>query len=133
MGGMITVKLMVLHPKRVRSAVLGGMGWMQDGNLFPGLGQQNNSLNPIESCILGFKGLAVSAKDVRRIKVPFLVIIGGDDPLREKYVAPLHQLRPDVPVEIIEGAGHLSCVGRPEFKEEIKAFLETQSSELPLK
>jgi pimeloyl-ACP methyl ester carboxylesterase len=61
------------------------------------------------------------------------VIIGGDDPLRENYVEPLHKLRPDVPVQIIEGAGHLSCVGRPEFKEGITAFLATQSSKLPLK
>ena len=66
--------------------------------LVSGPGKESNSQNPIESCILGFKGLAVSARDVRRIKVPFLVIIGGDDPLRAKYVEPLHKLRPDVPV-----------------------------------
>jgi hypothetical protein len=44
------------------------------------------------------RGLAVSAEDVRSLKTPFLVIIGDDDPLRQKYVEPLRKLRPDVPV-----------------------------------
>ena len=32
MGGMITMKLLTLHPERVSSAVVGGMGWLQDGS-----------------------------------------------------------------------------------------------------
>ena len=31
LGGMITVKLLTLHPDRVLSATVGGMGWVQDG------------------------------------------------------------------------------------------------------
>ena len=98
MGGMITMKLMVLHPERVRSAVLGGMGWMKDGSLFPGDGKESKSQSAIEACIRGFKGLAVSAEDVRAIKIPFLVIIGDSDPLRQRFVEPLRALRPDVPI-----------------------------------
>jgi pimeloyl-ACP methyl ester carboxylesterase len=129
MGGMITMKLMVLHPERVRSAVLGGMGWMKDGSLFPGDGKESKSQSAIEACIRGFKGLAVSAEDVRAIKIPFLVIIGDSDPLRQRFVEPLRALRPDVPIKIVEGAGHLNCIFKPEFKEGIKAFLDP----LPMK
>lgn len=129
MGGMITMKLMVLHPERVRSAVLGGMGWMKDGDLFPG--NTNAGQNAIEACIRGFKGLAVSAGEVREIKIPFIVIVGGSDPLKQVFVEPLHQLRPDVPVTVIPGAGHLSCVFRPGFKEAIEAFLDHALSKRP--
>jgi hypothetical protein len=38
---------------QVYEDVHGGMGWMEDGNLFPGLRKESNSQNPIESCILG--------------------------------------------------------------------------------
>ncbi len=130
MGGMIAMKLMVLHPERVRSAVLGGMGWMKDGNLVPA-SYTNASQNAIEACIRGFKGLAVSAEEVRKIKIPFIVIIGDRDPLRLVFVEPLQQIRPDVRVEIIEGAGHLNCIFQPAFKADIKKFVDGQSTKLP--
>jgi pimeloyl-ACP methyl ester carboxylesterase len=131
MGGMITMKLMVLHPERVRSAVLGGMGWMEDGrNLFPGV-KEGKPQNATEACILGFKGLAVSAKDVQGIKTPFIVIVGDNDPLRQKFVEPLQKLRPDVPVEIVQGADHLSCVNQLQFKEDIKGFLNNPPMKVP--
>jgi pimeloyl-ACP methyl ester carboxylesterase len=125
MGGMITMKLMVLHPERVRSAVVGGMGWMENGDLFPGA-KEAKLQSAIVSCMIGFRNLAVSAKDVRSIKTPFIVVVGDGDPLRKQFVEPLHQLRPDVPVKIVEGANHLTCVTKPAFKEEIKVFLENQ-------
>jgi len=125
MGGAITMKLMVLHPERVRSAVLGGMGWMKDDNVFAGDGKESKGQTAVDACVRGVKGLAVSAEDVRNIKTPFLVIIGDNDPLRQRYVEPLRKLRPDVPVKIVVGAGHLTCVAKPEFKKEIKAFLDS--------
>ena len=124
MGGAITMKLMVLHSERVRSAVLGGMGWMNSDNVFPGDGKEKKSPTALDACVRGFKRLAVSAEDVRGIKTPFLVIIGDSDPLRQKYVGPLQKLRPDVPVKIVEGAGHVTCLAKPEFKKEIRAFLD---------
>ncbi len=127
MGGAITMKFMVLYPERVRSAVLGGMGWMNSDNVFPGNGRENKGQTAIDACIRGFKGLAVSAEDVRGIKTPFLVIIGDNDSLRQKYVEPLRQLRPDVPVKIVKGADHLTCVAHPKFKQEIKGFLNRMS------
>jgi pimeloyl-ACP methyl ester carboxylesterase len=129
MGGMIAMKMMVMHPQRVRSAVLGGMGWMENGNLFPGY--TNASQNAIEACIRGFKGLAVSAESVRNIKTPFIVIVGDLDPLRLLYVEPLHQLRPDVRIVLVAGAGHLNCIFQPAFKADIKAFVDGQSIKIP--
>jgi pimeloyl-ACP methyl ester carboxylesterase len=129
MGGMITMKLMGLHPERVRSAVLGGMGWMRDGNLFPN--NTNLSQNATLACIRGFKGLAISAEEVRAIKIPFMVIIGGSDPLKQMFVEPLQKLRPDVPVKVVEGAGHMDCIFKPEFKATIKMFLDKPLTKQP--
>ena len=132
MGGAITMKLMVLHPERVRSAVVGGMGWMNSDNAFSGDGKEKQSHTAINACVRGFKELAVSAEEVRGIKTPFIVIIGGSDGLRQKYVEPLRQLRPDVPVKIVEGADHVTCVFHPEFKKGIKGSLApTRSPSAP--
>ena len=128
MGGAITMKLMVLHPERVRSAVVGGMGWMKADNVFSGDGEGPRSQTATEACVRGFKRLAVSAEEVRAIKAPFLVIIGDSDPLKQRYVEPLRKLRPDVPVKVIEGAGHLTCIVQPQFKKELKAFLDRSGS-----
>jgi pimeloyl-ACP methyl ester carboxylesterase len=128
MGGAITVKLMALHPERVRSAVVGGMGWMAADNIFSDDGKEHPIHTAKEACARGFRELAVSAEGMRGIKTPFEVIVGGDDPLRQRYVEPLRKLRPDVPVKIVEGAGHLTCVANPEFKKEIKAFLANERS-----
>jgi pimeloyl-ACP methyl ester carboxylesterase len=128
MGGAITMKLMVLHPERVRSAVVGGMGWMRSDNVFSGDGKEKQSRTAINACIRGFRELAVSADEVRGIKIPFIVIIGGSDGLRQKYVDPLRELRSDVPVKVVEGAGHLTCIAHPEFKKEITRFLGSTRS-----
>ncbi len=134
MGGMITMKLMVLHPDRVRSGVVGGMGWLQNDDLFPNLDPENKDQNYLEDCLRGFKGLTVSSEQVRGIKIPFLVIIGEVDSLRQKFVEPLQKLRPDVPVKIVKAANHLNCVGQPDFIESLKAFLDSQAAKrLPVR
>ena len=127
MGGMITMKLMVLHPNRVRSGVVGGMGWMENDDLFPNLDKDNKDQNCLEDCANGFKGLTVSQEQVRGIKTPFLVIVGEEDALRQKFVAPLQKLRPDVPVKVVKEADHLNCVGKPDFIQSLKTFLDSQT------
>jgi pimeloyl-ACP methyl ester carboxylesterase len=129
MGGAITMKLMVLHPDRVRSAVVGGMGWMNAGNVFSPDGKGHQSQTAMGACIRGFKELAVSAEEVRGIKTPFCVIVGAIDPLRQMYVEPLHKLRPDVPIKIVKAADHQTCVFRPDFKQQIKAYLTPGQSQ----
>ena len=65
-----------------------------------------------------------SAGEIRAIKTPFLVIVGENDPVRQRFVEPLQQLRPDVPVKVVTGAGHLGCVSKSDFMADLKAFLD---------
>jgi pimeloyl-ACP methyl ester carboxylesterase len=131
MGGMIAMKLMTLHPERVRTAVIGGMGWVRDGKtLIPGI-RETSVKNATAACIMGFKDLAITAQEVKNIKTPFVVVVGDNDPGRPLFVAPLHLLRPDVPIKIVEGANHISCVTKPQFKEDIRAYLERPTPQPP--
>lgn len=123
MGGMITMKLMFLHPERVRSAVVGGMGWFQESGRMPvSPGGQNQ--NAFVACVKGFAELALTEKEVRGITNRFLVLIGERDPLRVRTVEPLRKIRPDVPINVIEGANHLNCIMKDEFKTALKSFLQ---------
>ena len=129
MGGMITMKLLVLHPDRVRSAVLGGMGWLKDGSLLQefwadiGSGRRAGKNEAAEACMKGFAQFAVTEKEVRDIKVPFAVVVGGRDPCKPMYIDPLRKVRPDVPVKVIEDAGHITCILKPGFKKAVDELL----------
>lgn len=126
MGGMIAMKLLATHPDRVRSAVLGGMGWMREGGALSRvweLAKGTGDLGAPEECVRSLGRLAVSEEEVRAIQVPVLVLVGDRDPVRRLYVDPLARVRPDWPIEIVEGAGHMNCVASPEFAERIEAFL----------
>jgi pimeloyl-ACP methyl ester carboxylesterase len=128
MGGMITMKFLTLHPERVRSAVLGGMGWLQDKSalqdFFGRLPERKGLSGTPRACPRSFGALAVTAKEVKAIRVPVSVLVGENDPVKKLYVDPLEQLRPDWPVKVIAGAGHLGCVVQPEFKVELKNLLD---------
>jgi pimeloyl-ACP methyl ester carboxylesterase len=84
MGGAITMKLMLLDPERVRSAVVGGMGWINSDHVFPSDGKEDKSQTATGACFRGLKELAVSAEDVLGVKTPFVVIIADNDSLRQK-------------------------------------------------
>lgn len=127
MGGMIALKLVALHPERVRSAVLGGMGWLQEGSalqksweMLPGRG--GKGVPP--ACLHGFTEFALTEAAVRAIRVPVDIVIGTRDPVSRLYVAPLKNVRPDWPVVEIEGAGHMNCILKPDFKAALRAALE---------
>jgi len=47
------------------------------------------------------------------------IVVGERDPVRRLYVAPLENVRSDWPVVEIADAGHLNCIARPEFRDEI--------------
>ncbi len=126
MGGIIALKMVVKHPARVRSVVLGGMGMLRAGGLlekvFENMGRDGGRVPA--ACPRGFSRLSVTEEEVKAIRVPVTVIVGDRDPCKRMYVQPLKELRPDVTVHVIEGAGHLTCVAKPEFKDLLQRALD---------
>lgn len=130
MGGMITMKLLTLHPDRVISAVLGGMGWLKASGpqeRMWEMAQGHKGAKTPAACLHGFAQLAVTEAEVKAVRVPVTVIIGERDPCRRLYVEPLREIRPDWPVHVIAGAGHLVCVVKPDFKAQIVAAIDRNS------
>jgi pimeloyl-ACP methyl ester carboxylesterase len=125
MGGMITMKLAVTHPDRVSAALICGMGWLKAGT------QLNSVWDKLErplftvppACAKSFPQFAVTESEIKAVKTSVTILIGEDDPCRKWYVEPLQQARPDWPVHVIPGAGHLNCIDEPEFKTQLEAAL----------
>lgn len=130
MGGLIAGKLMTKYPDRVSSVLLGGMGWLKDGGLlqktWEGLPGKDFLKTP-SACVHSFGKLAVSEDEMKAVKVPVMMLVGDHDPCKALYVAPLEKLRPDFPVVTVEGAGHITCIMKPQFKEEIKKWIDKQA------
>jgi pimeloyl-ACP methyl ester carboxylesterase len=127
MGGMITMKLLALHPDRVNSAVLGGMGWHKADapmNQFWEAVNGNGRFNVPVACLHGFPALAVTEQNLKAVKVPVTIIVGDRDPCRQMYVEPLRQIRPDWPEHVIQGAGHLNCIMKQDFKMQLEGVLD---------
>lgn len=131
MGGMIVMKMLVLHPARVQSALLGGMGWLPQGSPL----QERWRNRPLRggrghvSAVARSLGeLAVSEAEVRAIRVPVEVVVGDRDPVRRPYVDPLLAIRPDWPLVVIAGAGHITCVTKPQFRDTVAAWLGRQTT-----
>lgn len=138
MGGMIAAKLVTRYPDRVSSCVLGGMGWLREGSFlqkFWELGKGDkaakaggggNAIFTPLACPQSFGKLAISDDELKAIRVPLTVLVGDQDPCKFLYVNPLQEARKDISVVIIENAGHLDCVVKPQFKDEIKKWLDKQ-------
>lgn len=130
MGGMVTVKLLATHPDRVRSAVIGGMGWMKEGgrlqNFWERIPPREGSRTP-SACVRGIAKLAITEDELKAIRVPALILVGDRDPVRQLYVAPLQTVRKDWKVMEIEGAGHLNCIIKKQFQDEIVAWVTKQT------
>jgi len=123
MGAMITVKLAVTHPERVSAAVLGGMGWLKAGaqlsSVWDKLERPLFTVPP--ACAKSFPQFAVTEAEIKSLKIPVTILIGEEDPCRQWYVEPLQRVRPEWPVHIIAGAGHLNCIDKPEFQAQLAA------------
>jgi pimeloyl-ACP methyl ester carboxylesterase len=127
LGGMITVKLLTLHPDRVLSATIGGMGWVQDGGRNLGLKEGmpvREGGSSLGFVVASMGKLAVTEEALKAIKVPATVIIGDQDRLKQRTVDPLRAVRPDWPVVEVKGAGHMSCIWNKDFKNAIVAWLD---------
>lgn len=60
--------------------------------------------------------------DFRRARRPVTVLVGGDDDqmIADRYASAIAPVRPDVPVEIVPGVGHLGIVMAPTALESIR-------------
>src|SRR5207248_1249308 len=87
MGGLITLKFATLHPERVRSAVLGGMGWLREGSRLQEFWQrlpmrETNIGETPPACPRSFAALAITEKQLKGIELPVSIIVGDRDPVR---------------------------------------------------
>jgi pimeloyl-ACP methyl ester carboxylesterase len=131
MGGMVTAKMMATHPDRVLSGTLGGMGWLKEGSALQGFigkmgGNGKGGLVP-PACTRGMAKLALTEDDLKGIKIPVTIIVGDKDPVKKMYVEPLLKVRKDWPVVEIEGGGHINCIMKKEFKDEIVKWIDKQA------
>ncbi len=126
LGGMVAMKFMVMHPERVLSGTLGGLARFWER--LPGRGESRTPSELIHS----IGKLAVTKDEVLSIRVPVKVIVGDRDPCQRLYVAPLHEIRPDWPVVEIADAGHLTCIAKPQFREEIAGWVRKNRRQSPV-
>jgi pimeloyl-ACP methyl ester carboxylesterase len=127
LGGMIALKLVAEHPDRVLSCTLGGMGWFRDGSPLQDFWDKvprRDGFGPPASCLRSIGKLALTEDAVRGIKVPVAVLVGDHDPCKALYVEPLTRVRKDWPVTEITGAGHLNCILKEQFKDELKKSID---------
>jgi pimeloyl-ACP methyl ester carboxylesterase len=131
MGGIIGGNFIVKHPDRVLSGTLGGMGWLQKGGLgewlFAQIGKGEANARALAICGRSLSKLALTEKEIKAIRVPVTVLIGTKDEfVRKMYVDPLQRLRKDWPIVEIKDGDHVFCIAKPQFKEEIKKWLDAQ-------
>ena len=126
LGGMIALKLAARHPQRVRTVVVGGMGWMREGSFLQKVWERTpereGSRTPAE-CVRSIGRLALTREELSGIRIPLIVLVGDRDPVKRLYVASLQEARRDWTVIEIKDAGHLNCIVRAQFKEEIRRWL----------
>lgn len=129
MGGIITAKLLVKHPDRVLSGTLAGMGWLREGSLeqkfFAGDGKDQK---PGAICFRSLATLALTEDEIKSIRVPVVVMFGERDFLKKGYVDPLKRVKSDWNVIDIKDADHLSCIFKPQFREEIQSWILKNSN-----
>jgi pimeloyl-ACP methyl ester carboxylesterase len=125
MGGIITAKFLAKHPNRALSGTICGAGWLRDGSLeqkaFAAGGKDGQ---PVGLCFKGLAKLALTEKEIKSIRVPVALIIGDKDGLKKLYVDPLQKVRKDWKVVEIKDADHISCSFKPQFRQEVAAWLK---------
>jgi pimeloyl-ACP methyl ester carboxylesterase len=122
LGGMIAFKLLAMHPDRVLSGTIGGMGWFREGSRLQEIwGEMRVSEGShVPAALIHSLGeLALSEKELQSIDVPIKVVVGDRDPVKQLYVAPMRRKRRDWPIVEIADAGHINCILKKQFREEM--------------
>ena len=127
MGGIITAKFLAKYPQRALPGTLGGTGWLREGSseqkFFAAGGKDGK---PVGVCFRSLAKLALTEQEIKSIRVPVVVLFGDRDGLKKGYAEPLQRVRKDWPVIEIKDADHISCIFKPQFKEEIQKWLAKQ-------
>jgi len=119
MGGMIALKLFAEHPERVISGTLGGAGWLREDSILQKIWTHMRSVGA-----RSISELALTADQLKAIRTPVEILVGDRDPMKKLYVEPLESVRSDWRVIEIEGAGHLNCIVKKQFIDEIEKWLD---------
>ena len=126
LGGMVALKLIAQHPDRVLSGTIGGMGWFRDGSALQKVWERmrvrEGSRTP-PAFIHSVGKLALTKEELTKIDVPVEVIVGDRDPVKRLYVEPLQRVRKDWPVVEIEDAGHITCLLKERFRDEVAGWV----------
>ena len=154
MGGAISMGLMVRHPERFTSAILGGVG---------GRGPRRGPDSPVARAMLAddastiedpvAKGFRIFAERngndlkalaavnqsnrfsdleaLRSVTLPVLIVVGENDAL-VGGAEPLAQAIPTAQLIVIPGRDHLTVVGDARFKKAVVTFLGRVDSSTPL-
>ncbi len=148
MGTRISAFVTVEHPRRVRSAVFGGLGWhlVDNKGLYQGIAEalEAPSLESVKHDVKGYlfrsfaestmsdlKALAacmrgsrqtLSPEQLGKISCPVLVAVGTTDPIAGSAKA-LADLIPGAQVLDIPGRDHMLAVGDKTFKQGALDFL----------
>jgi pimeloyl-ACP methyl ester carboxylesterase len=130
LGGMIALRFIADHPDRVLSGTLGGIGWLRDGSplqaFWEDLPDRAGSRTPAV-CVRSIGTLALTEAAVRGVRAPVAILVGSRDPVRRLYVAPLTRVRRDWPVVEVRGAGHLDCILKDQFRDELRRWLDANA------
>jgi pimeloyl-ACP methyl ester carboxylesterase len=129
LGGMVALKFLARHPDRSLSGTIGGMGWFREGSRLQAFwdrmpAPEGQRTPPAFNRNVG--KLALTEAELKTIKVPVEILIGDRDPVKPMYVLPLQRARKDWPVVDIEDAGHINCIIKKQFREEIAAWVRKQ-------
>jgi pimeloyl-ACP methyl ester carboxylesterase len=129
LGGMVAMTLMARHPQRVLSGTVCGMGWFREGSGLQKLWKKlpGGRLGPPSAFFEAVGTLALTEAEVKEIDPPVKILVGDRDIVKRLYVMPLRKVRTDWPVVEIEDADHFSCILRPQFREEIAAWVRKNS------
>jgi pimeloyl-ACP methyl ester carboxylesterase len=136
MGGIIVANFLAKHPNRVLSGTLGGMGWLKTGGVaqfgFERIGKNDPNAKAVALCGRSLATLALTQEQIKSIRVPVTILVGDRDNLVKRlYLEPLKVVRKDWPVTEIEDANHITCIVRPQFRQEIVAWIKKNNPAEP--